>query len=190
MASSRGSAKRSWSGCSADDNILKLGLPFPLRPRCVTRHGGGFVQQNIDLDNEAQLREFFNSPASNVSTEISPDDTMYEGNRNHYFSVGHSALRCIRTAMLLSDKKGVGSILDFACGFGRVLRVLKSAFPAAELTASDVSRAAIDFCSRTLGAEPIQSSEYLEEIKINKTFDLIWVGSLLTHLEPSAFLGF
>lgn len=120
--------------------------------------------------------------------EISPKDTMYEGNLQHYIGVGQSALRCVRTAMAAADKSTVRNILDFACGFGRVLRIFKSVFPEAELTACDISPDAIDFCANAFGAAPVLSSENPAEVQFKDKFDLIWCGSLFTHLEAVPFL--
>jgi SAM-dependent methyltransferase len=125
-----------------------------------------------------------------VQPEISPNDTMYEGNREHYFSVGHSALDCIQAAMLAANKSNAKNILDFASGYGRVLRVLKAAFPAAELTACDISRDAIEFCAKALNARPLLSSENPADIRFGTKFDLIWCGTLLTCLDAPEFFEF
>ena len=47
-----------------------------------------------------------------------------------------------------ASRHGFESILDFGCGFGRVLRMLKAAYPEARLTAADVKREGVDFCAR------------------------------------------
>jgi SAM-dependent methyltransferase len=124
---------------------------------------------------------------SNVSIEISPLDTMFEGSSEHYFSVGQSALHCIRLGLLGAGKNDPHNILDFACGFGRVLRVLRATFPTAKLTACDISANAVGFCSKAFGAQPVQSSEEFSDLKFDDTFDLIWCGSLLTQLIPAQF---
>lgn len=125
-----------------------------------------------------------------VQLEISPKDTMYEGNAAHYFAVGESALHCVRTAMMAAKKPRIHKILDFACGYGRVLRVFKSNLPEAELTACDISADAIAFCANTFGAEPILSSEDPREIRFKSQFDLIWCGSLLTQFDEAQFVRF
>jgi SAM-dependent methyltransferase len=125
-----------------------------------------------------------------VQIEISPKDTMYEGNRDHYFSVGQSALHCVKAAMFAANKSNVRNILDFGCGFGRVLRVFKTAFPSAELTACDVSSEAIDFCAKTFGAKPVLSSENAAEVRFANKFDVIWCGSMLTHSDVPQFRSF
>ncbi len=59
----------------------------------------------------------------NVIRTISPNDRMFEENReNHYISVGASALRIIVLAMIAANKCGFRSILDMPSGYGRVLR--------------------------------------------------------------------
>jgi SAM-dependent methyltransferase len=122
-----------------------------------------------------------------VQIEISPKDTMYEGNRDHYVAVGQSALHCVKAAMFAVNKSNVRNILDFACGFGRVLRVFKTAFPMAELTASDILPDAIDFCAKAFGATPVLSSENVAELHFRTKFDLIWCGSLMTHCDMPQF---
>jgi SAM-dependent methyltransferase len=125
--------------------------------------------------------------------EISPKDTMYEGNLKHYISVGQSALHCIKTAMAAAgdqNVRNVRSILDFGSGYGRVLRVLKTEFPKADLTACDISREAVDFCAITFGATPVLSSENSSDIRFNRKFDLIWCGTLLTQFDAPGFSEF
>lgn len=131
----------------------------------------------------SELKELFELEVPNVSAEISPVDGMYEGVKEHYFGVGQSALRCIRLAMLASGKGSVGTILDMGCGHGRVMRTLRAAFPAARITACDVIREGVDFCARTFGAIPVYSCEALEDVRIEGPFDLVWCGSVLTHLR-------
>jgi SAM-dependent methyltransferase len=125
-----------------------------------------------------------------VQVEISPDDTMYEGSREHYFAVGQSALRCVKTAMSAADRESFHNILDFGSGFGRVLRVLKATFPQARLTACDISQKAIDFCAETFGAKPVLSSEDSTALRFDQKFDLIWCGTLLTQFDAPQFVGF
>lgn len=131
------------------------------------------------------LKEFLNINTSDVVREISALDDMYQGNEDHYFHVGRSALKCIKLALLSSGKESsdVKQILDFPCGYGRVLRVLKVAFPAAQMTACDLDRNGVDFCKENFDAAPVYSDKNLENVVLQKKFDLIWVGSLFTHLD-------
>jgi SAM-dependent methyltransferase len=115
---------------------------------------------------------------------------MYDGDEAAYFGCGKSALRCIRHAMLAMGKEEASAILDFPCGHGRVLRMLKAAFPEAALTACDIDRDGVDFCARAFGAAPIYSDRSPEHLEIADAFDLIWCGSLLTHLDSFRWEGF
>jgi SAM-dependent methyltransferase len=122
--------------------------------------------------------------------DIAHNDTMYEGNRDAYMEVGESALRCVKTVMAATGKTGFQNILDFASGFGRVLRVFRAAFPRAQLTACDVSKEGVEFCAKAFGATPVVSSENPAELHFNTKFDLVWCGSLVTHFDAPQFSTF
>jgi SAM-dependent methyltransferase len=128
--------------------------------------------------------------------EISERDHMYnsapEPRLFGYTLLGRSALDCIRIVMLSAQKEVVESVLDLPSGHGRVLRHLKAEFPEARLTACDIDHDGVDYCARTFGAEPLYGRAGAPE-RVGERFDLIWCGSLLTHLdEPqwSEFLDF
>jgi CBS domain-containing protein/SAM-dependent methyltransferase len=124
----------------------------------------------------------------NVGEDISPRDVM--ARKGGYLQIGLDALRCIRVAMIAARKETADRILDLPCGHGRVLRMLRAAFPEADLAACDIDRDAVDFCARSFGATPIYSSEDPRDIGIEGEFDLIWCGSLLTHLDSGGWPGF
>jgi SAM-dependent methyltransferase len=123
---------------------------------------------------------------------ISPRDTMFtwEGTE-HYFAVGESALACVRACLAAAGKapEDVTRLLDFGCGHGRVLRRLTAAFPAAAVTVSDQDAGGVDFCAETFGARPIYSSPDPGAVSLDGPYDLIWVGSVFTHLDAEAFGG-
>src|SRR5688572_19270091 len=114
-----------------------------------------------------QVNEFLNGSSLEIVREIAPDDHMYAYNPDTYFLAGHQALRCIRLALLAARRDTAESILDFACGKGRVLRTLKAAFPEAALTASDIWEEGVEFCSRVFGATGIVSKADPAEIKLD-----------------------
>lgn len=138
----------------------------------------------------AELDLISGDTPAGVIDEISPRDTMFTGNREHYFEVAESGLRCIRLAMAAGGKESAARILDLPCGHGRILRMLKAAFPDAEVTACDIDREAVDFCAATFGAVPVYSVEDPDELQFGESFDLIWCGSLLTHLDRRWWGGF
>lgn len=134
----------------------------------------------------AEGREWLarNDSLRSVLREISPQDEMFTGNEAHYFDVGASALQCIEAALLTSRRPRctIKRILDLPCGHGRVLRYLRLAFPAADLVACDLNRDGVDFCARTFRATPEYSHPEVDLIPHEGEVDLIWCGSLLTHL--------
>ena len=137
-----------------------------------------------------QLKALLEAPPESVIDELDPADTMFAGNSAHYRRVGLSALKCLRLALLAAGKDKVSSLLDCPCGFGRVLRVLQAAFPTTQLAACDLDRQAVDFCARIFGAKPYYSNADPGRIELADTFDLIWCGSLLTHLPKDRFVAF
>jgi len=127
-----------------------------------------------------------------LSLAVHRRDTMYErGRGQHYLSVGLSAVACVEKA--LRPDHDPDSILDFACGYGRVLRFLKVRFPGAHLAAAEIEPPAVGFCRRAFGVQAFASATSLESLRLPDQYDLIWCGSLITHLDrPSAghLLGF
>ncbi|MCM3904107.1 MAG: class I SAM-dependent methyltransferase [Pyrinomonadaceae bacterium] len=118
-----------------------------------------------------------------VKSEISPGDGMYVGDGAHYFKVGLSAIRCIEEALDAAPLPFVKQVLDLPCGHGRVLRFLNRRFPEAKFTASDLDRKGVDFCARHFCAEPVYSDPNPDRFSLGRRFDLIWCGSLVTHLN-------
>ncbi len=123
-----------------------------------------------------------------VIKDIAPDDQMLNEpyGRDGYFFCGRSALECIKKTLEIASipLDQVNHILDLPSGHGRVLRYLKVGFPHAEITACDLQRDAVDYCSSTFGAIPVYSCDDPESIALETArFDLIWVGSLFTHLD-------
>jgi len=134
------------------------------------------------LLSDASLSESERALLNRVSTRIHYNDGMYDGDGVHYFKVGLSAIGCINEALEGAGLKTVRTILDLPCGCGRVLRFLALRFPEAEITACELERGPVEFCARTFGARPAYSSLDLDEVSFEKKFDLIWCGSLVTHL--------
>lgn len=116
---------------------------------------------------------------------------MFEGSLEHYRDVGSSALTQIERA--LRGFPEPERILDLACGHGRVTRFLRARFPSAEITGCDVDEAAIAFVARAFGAKPLRSEADFARFDIGSAFDLVWIGSLVTHLpeyQTRALLDF
>jgi hypothetical protein len=61
-------------------------------------------------------------------------------------------------------------------------------FPEAAITACDLDTDGVDFCTETFGVDGFYSNPDLSRLSLDSDFDLIWCGSLITHLdEPRIF---
>ncbi len=148
-------------------------------------HGSVTVSPTEDRESLHAHGNLRPNSAIEIIREIAPDDEMYDGKLEHYFGVGESAMRCIDSALFNAgrEKRSVRRILDLPSGHGRVMRSFRAAFPNAELTACDLNRSGVDFCAKTFGAVPVYSEIDVNRIRLQGKFDLIWSGSLLTHLS-------
>jgi SAM-dependent methyltransferase len=125
---------------------------------------------------------------ANVNRTLAPRDSMYRGNDAYYLQVGASALRLIYHA-LAAGRRNVGQVqrvLDYACGFGRVLRWLQAGFPLARIVAVDADPKAVNAVKEIFDVDAFVLDLSLRE-EIGSEFDLIWVGSLATHLPEDQF---
>jgi|GEM_PF-525445 len=126
-----------------------------------------------------------------LNMEISSADAMFdhrsEGNLDHYLRVGRNAVEIIAESMILAGTTDANTILDMPCGHGRVLRHLVNFFPESSIMACDIDKSAVDFCGKTFAIETSYSDKNLRRLDIGKKFDLIFCGSLLTHLPEESF---
>lgn len=115
----------------------------------------------------------------------SRDGMVTEGRETEYYDLGRRALDLIVFAAKLTRKDGFGSILDLPCGHGRVLRWLRAFYSAAQITACDLDHDGVDFCVSNFGAQGLYSKPDLRQLSLKAQFDLVWCGSLVTHLPEA-----
>lgn len=115
---------------------------------------------------------------------MSPNDHMLTANKEAYLRTSRAGLTCVQNSIASVDKKSesIRNILDFGCGYGRVLRALRAGYPDATITACDLMQEAIDFCADTFNAIPVKGHDDLTKIVLPEKYDVIWVGSVFTHL--------
>lgn len=119
------------------------------------------------------------------------DDSFYNSSPGHYISVGQSASENIEHALRLANKtfQEIGRCLDFPCGYGRITRVLQARLSeAADLDVCDIVPEAVEFCAQEFGAVPILSQKDISKVIFPEKYDLIWIGSLLTHLDKKSYI--
>jgi SAM-dependent methyltransferase len=122
--------------------------------------------------------------ADRVDLRVAADDGM-ETDDTHYLLAGASALSAIMSAVSLGGGSDPGSILDFGSGAGRVTRWLKAAYPEASLACCDLRPQDVEFCHEVFGAEAWLSCRDIEACEFRGPYDLIWMGSVLTHLSEA-----
>ena len=113
-----------------------------------------------------------------LNRTIHPKDTMLrrpkgEPQRDRYFRCGKDALRLIQSVLALSRVRTVSKILDLPCGYGRVARYLRLAFPNAHLTFCDLLEEGVQFCVREFNGDGLISKVDLRELNFPGKYDII-----------------
>lgn len=121
--------------------------------------------------------------SAKISEVMSPTETMTGDN---YAWVGQSAVEAIVSSVAASLLTEVRSVLDLPCGHGRVLRHLVGLFPDADFDVCDLDDAGTDFCRDQFGAGVVPAELDLCAVSFPRKYDLIWIGSLFTHLPEDA----
>ncbi len=75
-----------------------------------------------------------------------------------------------------------GSVLEFACGWGRVTRHLVHLMDRSRLTVSDVDPVAVQFVCRSLGVRGFPSAVDERDLRHDDRYDVILIVSLFSHL--------
>jgi SAM-dependent methyltransferase len=137
----------------------------------------------------AELAAALRSCDRSINSAVAERDPARGSTRENYLAVSRSALRAIVQALAAAGLSQPATILDLPCGYGRVTRALRAAWPAAELVAADQSTAAVAFCAEQFAAQRWEVEDYLsldeEAAERRDRFDLIWSGSLLCSLDPA-----
>jgi SAM-dependent methyltransferase len=115
------------------------------------------------------------------------DKSLVNNDYHHYNQVGDSAIMNINLALKSAEltSSQIHTLLDFPCGYGRVLRKLKKHFPKSTIDVCDIVPEAVKFCAREFHSNPIFSKADFSLVQFPKTYNLIWIGSLITHLDLS-----
>lgn len=122
------------------------------------------------------------------------NDLMLAGERSqdleHYVQLGLEAVAALERSCLACGREidSLREVLDLGSGYGRVLRALRRRLPNARITACDIDRWAIRFCESEFGAVPLLSSGSFDSVGFG-SYDVMWIGSLLTHLPVDRWHG-
>jgi SAM-dependent methyltransferase len=125
--------------------------------------------------------------ASDVDRTVSEhDDMLPNSNMDYYLAVGRNAIEIVTDAMVLTHRTSFSKILDMPCGGGRVTRHLVKFLPDAQLFVSDVEKAKQAAVAEQFGATAVDLAPDFS-IPSERHYDLIFVGSLLTHVQEEMF---
>lgn len=138
-------------------------------------------------------------PATRTCYEIAPEDEMYRflrtlGRREdqlfcEYMRTGFGTYIQIREILrrLGRDLSTTEAMLDFAAGYGRVVRFLLRDLPPERITVADIYRKAVAFQVDRLGVAGVVSRADPAELELPRSFDLITSISLFSHLPAELF---
>lgn len=131
--------------------------------------------------------------------DIHPDDQMLLHSLHHhqsaelalsqYFSFSlqqFNAARQIMQACFGPNLEHI-KVLDFACGYGRLLRFMSMLIPSKNLWASEIQPEALEFTRSAFGVQGVLSTADPQDFEVEERFDFIWVASLFSHLPDDLF---
>lgn len=81
------------------------------------------------------------------------------------------------------------SVLEFACGYGRLTRHFVRRISPSKLMVSDIDQTAVDFVRESFGVGGFYSSREPEKLVHDRRYDLIIVVSLFSHLPMESWPG-
>ena len=108
---------------------------------------------------------------------------------SQYFNVAlqqHDAAQQVLRALFPGKSQDV-SVLDFACGYGRLLRFLSLGLPRVNLHGAEVQPDALAFVCERFGARGHASPGTPQQFQPGRHFQFIWVASLFSHLPRALF---
>ena len=104
----------------------------------------------------------------------------------HYLAVGLSACRCITKSLQHLGINSINNVLYLPSGYGRELRFAQLLLPHSTIIASDIDRTGLNFCHKEFGVKTVLSNDSFSVPHLDGQFDLIWCGSLITHLNEAS----
>lgn len=140
-----------------------------------------------------------NNLLSNLNLSLSKNDLMFHYSLLHvgsilsafesYLAVGHQGFTIIQqiARQAFGGLKNTGNVLDFASGYGRITRFLIQEHEAEKVWVSDIKQKAVDFQKKSFGVQGFASVYQPLSMKVEERFDLIFVGSLFSHLPITTF---
>ncbi len=83
--------------------------------------------------------------------------------------------------------RSVRSMLEFACGYGRLTRHFVQRLAPSQITVCDIAPGGVDFLTDRLGVRGFYSTPTAQELRQDRRYELIVVVSLFSHLPHEAW---
>jgi 2-polyprenyl-3-methyl-5-hydroxy-6-metoxy-1,4-benzoquinol methylase len=83
--------------------------------------------------------------------------------------------------------RDAGSMLEFACGYGRLTRHLVHMISPSRITGSDIDPRAVEFVTEQFGIRGFPSTASPEDLHHDRRYELIVVVSLFSHLPSDTW---
>jgi SAM-dependent methyltransferase len=143
---------------------------------------------NAELAGQAMRRARLDQPEPRaLDFSYADEDQMLDRSQPlAYLNAGASGLRNVMLGIQFAEVASTARIIDFGCGHGRVMRWLRAAFPNSDIVGVDVSESGVSFCAKSFGAIPLLSPIDLRAFPYVEPADIVWSGSVITHLRESA----
>jgi SAM-dependent methyltransferase len=107
---------------------------------------------------------------------------------SQYFNLALQQYDCARQVLTAAfEPHERVDFLDFACGFGRLLRLIVLRSPRDHVFAAEIQRDALDFVGSAFGVRTLPSGADPRDFAPGLPFDFIWVSSLFSHLPEELF---
>lgn len=121
---------------------------------------------------------------------VHPDDFMYNvlraEHQAEYFLQAEETVHSIALiAQTLGSLLDCPQVLDFGAGYGRITRYLVDTWGSENVTICDIVPRAVAFCENTFGVKGFVVGRNLQDSECSQEFDIIFAGSVFTHLPPS-----
>jgi hypothetical protein len=137
---------------------------------------------------------------SDFNRAVSKHDLMFHAELVHssnglsyaykqYFKGGFYGLELVQKICShhFGSMEQVNTCLDFASGYGRISRMFSSLFESSNIWISDIRSEGVEFQKQHFGYNGFTSAYKPEEVNFPTHFDVIFVGSLFTHLDEHLF---
>ncbi|MCP8899377.1 class I SAM-dependent methyltransferase [Gilvimarinus xylanilyticus] len=108
---------------------------------------------------------------------------------SQYYNVALQQFDTVRQILDFVYPRTADSIkfLDFACGYGRLSRLLSEYIPKKNLHVSEIQEEALRFVGEQFEIKTFPSAASPEDFSIDENYQVIWVASLFSHLPEHLF---